>query len=416
VGDHHIKPGSPGDILAHHGIKGMKWGVRKKEELTGLDSSQSPPASGKVTSMSPKAADYHRMASEIEQHAGIDSRQAAEKYGPIKAQNQAAKDRQHREETLKKVGIGLGLGVGAAAIGIAAYKLHQDDGFDEWMRLVDVHLDEKGGARGAAREKLRTLMNAHDSAYENSVDGLHLNWNSGVNLPEGTILRRLSTVAEDTPRPGGFFAAHLDEDVQSYKAILPNFWARWGVGSAESGGFINHYKAREAIRAPSGQDSFDIFKHLIETDDSFNKHFVGFFSPNGARGWDEAVLKQTFVSASQNWVDSGNAYTKHWFSEMQKRGYNAVIDFNDAGRLGRTPLRVFDGTMFDVVKSEPQSLRDFYTAAKNWKPELIHLFLQSGEIVLVHIDDFLRTTKLGRDAIASGMLHLQKKLDRKERR
>jgi hypothetical protein len=30
VGDHHIKPGSPGEVLAHHGIKGMKWGVRRR--------------------------------------------------------------------------------------------------------------------------------------------------------------------------------------------------------------------------------------------------------------------------------------------------------------------------------------------------------------------------------------------------
>jgi hypothetical protein len=30
----HTKPGSPGDILEHHGVKGMRWGVRKKEDTT----------------------------------------------------------------------------------------------------------------------------------------------------------------------------------------------------------------------------------------------------------------------------------------------------------------------------------------------------------------------------------------------
>lgn len=35
--DHHTKPGSPGDILEHHGVKGMRWGVTKKEETTERD-------------------------------------------------------------------------------------------------------------------------------------------------------------------------------------------------------------------------------------------------------------------------------------------------------------------------------------------------------------------------------------------
>lgn len=30
--DHREKPGTPGEILEHHGIKGMRWGVRKQEE------------------------------------------------------------------------------------------------------------------------------------------------------------------------------------------------------------------------------------------------------------------------------------------------------------------------------------------------------------------------------------------------
>jgi hypothetical protein len=35
--DHREKPGSPGDILEHHGVKGMRWGVRKEEETGGRD-------------------------------------------------------------------------------------------------------------------------------------------------------------------------------------------------------------------------------------------------------------------------------------------------------------------------------------------------------------------------------------------
>lgn len=37
--DHREKPGTPGDILEHHGTKGMRWGVRKAEETAGRDSS-----------------------------------------------------------------------------------------------------------------------------------------------------------------------------------------------------------------------------------------------------------------------------------------------------------------------------------------------------------------------------------------
>lgn len=35
MASYHVKPGSPGDILEHHGVKGMRWGVRKEEETSG---------------------------------------------------------------------------------------------------------------------------------------------------------------------------------------------------------------------------------------------------------------------------------------------------------------------------------------------------------------------------------------------
>lgn len=383
--DYHKKPGTPGDILQHHGVKGQKWGVRKEEDLVGRISSPIPPGSGSGDLFT--VNEYHRLAEGIAKQANLDSNQLAEKYAPPGVQAQIAAKRQADKERLKKIAIGAGIGLGAAAAGVAIYKINQAGGFDNLPG---------GGARVDAK-KLRALIQTHDKATQSSVNGLNLNWDKGVDLPKGFVLRRLSSVAETVPRPDGFYAAHLEGDVESYKAMLPNYWRQWGVGDAKAGGFLNHYQAKEAIRAPSGKESFEIFKNLINNDDDFNNHFVGLFSPQGIRGLSDERLKQQMAQTAQTWADPTNAYTKRWFKEVKARGYNALIDFNDAGTLSKTPLRVIDGSLFDIVKNEPQSLNDFYTAAKNWSPGMIHVFtLENGELVLIHVDDFLRVTQLGR--------------------
>jgi hypothetical protein len=390
--------------LAHHGVKGQKWGVRKEEDSEGrMTAPPKPPisGSGKVTSppnlpkfnlvadTSAKADEYHRLAGDIVNQAGVDPHMVAAKYGPPGMQARIEKQHQADREKLKKVAIGAGIGLGVVAAGVIVYKMNQSG---------------VGAGAGSAipsdRKKVLELIKTNNKAYGSSVDGLHLNWDKGVDLPQGFVLKRLSSVAETVPRADGFFAAHLDSDVESYKAILPTFWDQWGVGSARKGGFLNHYQAKEAIRAPSGKESFELFKNLVNNDDNFNGHFVNYWDKNGIRGLGDDDLKKHFVRSSMNWADPKNEFTKQWVTEVRKRGYNALIDFNDAGKLGKTPLKIIDGNMFDIVKNEPQSLDHFYEAAKSWSPELIHIYLlQNGEYVLVHIDDSVRVVRLGRDAI-----------------
>lgn len=405
---------SPEAALKHYGKKGMRWGVRNEDQPIGRDATGRVPVSSKpvgrdatgripVSSKSVKAADYHRLAGKIVEQSGVDPHLAAAKYGPPAMMGAAQKQHQADREKLKKVAIGLGIGVGVAGLGIAAYKLNQS-GFD----LDALPSDQK---------KFYELIKTSNKAYRNPADGLGINWEHGVDLPKGSVLRRLSSVAETNPRPGGFFAAHLESDVESYKAILPAFWEQWGVGRAESGGFINHYQAKEGIRAPSGKESFAIFKKLVDTDDTFNSHFASFWDTNGARGKSEDQLKRLFMDSSANWVDSDNAYTKQWFAAIKSNGYNSVIDFNDAGKLSKTPLRIIDGELFDIVKNEPQSLNDFYTAAKKWSPELVHIFtLETGELVFIHVDEFLTTIKLEHAGVSSGKIDLKKTSVQDERR
>lgn len=48
MSDHRKKPGSPGDILIHHGVKGQKWGVRKEEVGSGRAKEQKKARAKKV--------------------------------------------------------------------------------------------------------------------------------------------------------------------------------------------------------------------------------------------------------------------------------------------------------------------------------------------------------------------------------
>src|SRR4051812_38648312 len=54
------KPGSPGDILKHHGVKGQKWGVRKEE-----DSSATSSAAKAVAGANADTKAYMSAASEM---------------------------------------------------------------------------------------------------------------------------------------------------------------------------------------------------------------------------------------------------------------------------------------------------------------------------------------------------------------
>lgn len=259
--------------------------------------------------------------------------------------------------------------------------------------LSDLNVSEKEKLEGLFQSLQKAARS--QNKYGDSV-GLEMHWDKGVDLPRGAILKRLSTVAETNVRNGGFYAAHRKEDVESYKALLPSFWEGWGVGSPKTGGYLNHYQAGAAVKAPSGKESLGIFKSLIQSDDNF-AGAVGrgsiFAKPLedgalAARGWTESRSKVEFGAHAVKWAHKDDFTAAKYFDEVRRRGYNALIDFNDAGKLSKQPMRILDASIFKIVKNEPQTLDDFYMAAKNWSPKLIHILEMAGDFIIHR----LRTT------------------------
>lgn len=323
-------------ILEHHGIKGMHWGIRHDPQLVG----RRPPT-----------------ANDIHSNKQLQSDQLKRKYGPYKKEDEDKGF--HLTPTEKKVLIGAGIVGGAALAGGAAY--------------LGYRYLKKSGAVPNGDFFVNYYKGIGKEAIKNRSPGLAAHWKDGVSLPTGSIVQRLSTIKETDVRPKGFFAAINQDDVERYKAILPSYWKQWGY--KETSGYVVKLRANTPIKAPSGEETFSIFKDLLK------KHELSeLVGPTAKEGFDkltdaekelfiDGLAKERFAGFALHWADGldNDADVQTFFGMLKERGFNAVIDFNDSGNLAKMPMRFLDGTDFSVAGYEAVSEGAIRTARANLK-------------------------------------------------
>jgi len=330
------------DSLKHYGVKGMKWGVINEDR--GSDRKKN---SKDETSNNPKAkAQYAKDSKKIREEAekaGLDSENLRAKYG---APPQKTGLTPEQKQAIFYAAVGV------AAIGYVGYAGYKN------------------------RAQTASLF-AGQNSYLNAKNGLDNHWESGVSLKAGSFVHRISSTKESSIRDGGFFAAYKPEDVERYKAVLPGFWQSWGMGDANKGGFKVNLKAKTEIKAPSGKESVEVFRNLllknpqafidinaIHKQQGSNRDLRDILKNNDPK--DQETTKALFQAFSLYWTEQGAkaTITQAYFRDIKARGYNALIDFNDSGKLADAPLRLLDGKAFEIDSVDDVSATDIYKSAK----------------------------------------------------
>lgn len=82
----------------------------------------------------------------------------------------------------------------------------------------------------------------------------------------------------------------------------------------------------------------------------------------------EDDVKNNFYRYQVNLIDRDNPLTKEYFRLAQAKGFNAVIDYNDAGRLADSPLILINGNKVGKVnKAVKMGMGEANDAMRNIK-------------------------------------------------
>lgn len=316
------KPGSPADVLAHHGVKGQKWGVRKEEELANLN--QRSKEYIKALKPTPKLS-----TKETKQNLEANQSKFIDKF-------------QSPDHTLtpkqKKILIEAGVGVGVLALAGGSYYAYRKFGGKEVPSLPH----ELAG-KPVDFETFSDLSNK----------SLRETWGNGsryikpssfarpaFELPQGHTFYRMSYDAEKN-FDNVTYATHTIADRDRY--IL---------GNTHTGHLLT-FEAKEPIKIPALSDVLDSLKAVKERD-------------IGAKIGDDEVMKSYEHLSGGNWKDpTSKALIEH----LKSKGFGGVVDEMDAGVYGDSPVVLFgDKFTSKVDHAVTESIR---SSAENDLTELL---------------------------------------------
>lgn len=337
MGDHHIKPGKP-DELVHHGVKGMKWGVRKEEERNPRElaahNEQTKEYMGKLSELP-------RPRTRAEGEANL--RENQKKFEAKFAPSQPEDDGKHGLSDAQKKALFITAGVGAY-IGLNMYgeKLAGKalGGMmgkkPNWVQDMD-GLAGKPVPSSGHYQDLVSYSQAHtwfagnyltDSAFARPA----------YEIPAGTTFHRISSHPNEKEFKPTTYSTHSEADFHRY---MSGFSGELGGQSAK----LHHvtWQNKEPTKVP---DLTTVLDHLGRT----------MTPPGGKPPKTKAVMAEYNSMSGGGWESD---HASRLIESLKKSGYGALVDEMDAGVIGSTPLVFFGHEHATSKQSSPISKQSF---------------------------------------------------------
>lgn len=310
-------------VLEHYGVKGMKWGVRKKRDKSSRKKakkeSESPKkSSGDATERFKKAAKADQkkgsLKEELAAQAANEKKSKAKIGIDVDAEPPSKSGYQGWKPTKQQVALGL---VGAAYVGLVLYGAQQEGNSLASWKLKPL----APGESCSPADFMSNVMHSKNKTWGLSgyiQDSSFLQ--EEFTLTAGHTFHRLSTAVE-TSFTGPTYAT---ADMTDFRRYVTAFRHEKVVGN----GNFQHitFQAKSDIRVPSLTKRLEILKKAMAeehgTSDIPDIAVMSRYKGLSGSSWDQPIAKK-------------------FFDALRAEGYGAIIDDMDAGVIGDRPLVVF---------------------------------------------------------------------------